>query len=128
MNKLELGQNQITPEEINRNFADRLTPEAKEAYLRVNEPEEAGLIERGKLNAGESLLGSTLELIKTKLRQRFGSDGIFNDFLKDEAEIAEIKERLIKNSSGKKGDQREIVVEEIIRRLTKQSAGHNPAR
>lgn len=117
--------NKLSHEEINRSFADKITPAAKEAYLRVNEPEEAGLLERGKANMGETVLRNTLELIEGRLRQRFGSDEIFRDFFKDQAEIAKIKEQLIKNISSGKGDQREMIVEEVVDRLVRQSSGRS---
>ena len=112
---------------INRNFADKVTPEAKEAFLKVNEPREAELLKQGKDRAGEGGLRSTLELIQKELRQRSGSDEIFENFIQNKAEIDKIKAQLLENISSGQGDRRETIVREVVEKLIDQPIDHSLA-
>jgi len=114
--------------EINERFLKKLTPEAQEINLRINNPEKAELLERAQERKGETLLNNTLELLQTQLQLKAmngnltseQADQLFESLKKDQAETARIKEQLIWNAENKEDDQREIIVEEAIGKLMEQ--------
>lgn len=115
----------LSPEEVNRNFANKLTPEAKGAYLRVNEPEEADLLKRSEMETGATLLENTLTLIESVLRKRMNeklAKRLLAELRQDGNRLAVIKQELLKNIDENQGDdKRAEVAERIVNELIKQA-------
>ncbi|MBI2459439.1 MAG: hypothetical protein HYV53_02710 [Parcubacteria group bacterium] len=116
-------------EEINEKFSKKLTPESQRINLKVNNPEEAALLEQAEKHKGKTLLENTLKLIRAQLQleARRGNltaeqaDRLFDGLKNDPAESARIKEKLIWNAEHEENDRREIIVEEIMKELMEKT-------
>lgn len=115
----------LSEAEINERFSKKLTPEAQRINLRVRNSEEAALLEQAEKNKGETLLINTLKLLRAQLQLEAKrgnltaeeADQLFESLKNDPVESGQIKAELIRNVDNKENDQREIIVEKVIKKM-----------
>jgi hypothetical protein len=108
------------PGDINRKFADLLSPDARKNYYRVNEPEEAGLMERAEMNEGGTRLENVITLIEGILKSNTNeilAKRLIAELRSDKVKLAAIKEELRNNDRKNADDDKR---EEIARRVASE--------